>query len=390
MSELCDALSCSGCSACANACPKGCISMTADAEGFLRPRVDTERCVECGLCQKACPLLHPPELPEREPQLWAVVNTDDEDRSRAASGGMFILLARHILDRGGVVFGAAFQPDFSVAHCGADTKADVYRFCGPKYVQSVIGDTYQQAKSLLELGRHVLFSGTPCQIMGLRAFLGRDYPNLLAVDIICHGTPSPSVWKHYLAERITKDDGGQLRRVSFRSKSQSWTRYEVVFQYDEKEYRVHNWEDPYMRGFLKELYLRPSCHQCIAKGTRRVSDITLADLWGAGKLRPELHDDKGTSLVMLHSDKGRALWDAVCDKTHHAPVGAEAIDYNPAAVRSMIPHPNRSVFFQRYSETGDLSGMILELTPDPVKEPLSLYSRVRGKIGRALRRWLNR
>lgn len=383
MPKLCDVSSCSGCAACANACPKGCISMVADAEGFLRPAVDGTRCVECGLCGRACPVLHPPVAPAQEPQLWAVINTDDFDRVRAASGGMFILLARQVLEKGGVVFGAVFRSDFSVAHGAAETEADLYRFCGPKYLQSVIGDTFLQTKKALDQGRYVLFSGTPCQIMGLRSFLGKDYPTLLTVDLICHGVPSPAVWRRYVRERSEKD-GGWPQEVSFRSKAKSWGNYEVLFQYGSTEYRVHHRDDPYMRGFLRDLYLRPSCHQCIAKGTRRVSDITLADLWGAQKLCPELFDDKGTSLVMIHSQKGKAVWEKISHQVCCAPVSEETIACNPAAVRSVDPHPNREWFFQRWTDCEDLSALILELTPDPVVKSPSLYLRIRGKLGRAL------
>lgn len=358
--------------------------MVADAEGFLRPMVDRTLCVECGLCQKACPILHPPVLSEQEPQLWAVINTDQTDRARAASGGVFILLARQIIEKGGAVFGAAFRPDFSVAHSAAETEADLYRFCGPKYLQSVVGDTFSQAKRILDQGRHVLFSGTPCQIMGLRNFLGKDYPNLLAVDLICHGVPSPVVWSRYVRERTGKD-GERLESVSFRSKTKSWSGYEVCLRYEDSEYRVHHRDDPYMRGFLRDLYLRPSCYQCVAKGTRRVADITLADLWGAAKICPELFDDKGTSLVLIHSEKGKAVWDAIAHQIHCVSLSEEAIAYNPAAIRSVVAHPNREVFFQRFEDCENLSALILELTPDPVVKPPSIYRRICGKLGRALR-----
>ncbi|MBQ9761486.1 MAG: Coenzyme F420 hydrogenase/dehydrogenase, beta subunit C-terminal domain [Oscillospiraceae bacterium] len=384
MPALCDVSACSGCSACASICPKGCISMAADREGFLRPVVDAGRCVDCGLCQRACPVLHPPALPEQEPQLLAVLNSDDSDRARAASGGVFILLARQILKKGGVVFGAAFRPNHAVEHCAAETEADVYRFCGPKYLQSVIGDAYRQAKEFLEQGRYVLFSGTPCQIMGLRSFLGRDYPTLLAVDLICHGVPSPAVWNRYVRERALKD-GGEPETITFRSKEKSWSGYEVRFRYEGAQYQVHHRDDPYMRGFLRDLYLRPSCHRCVAKGIRRVSDVTLADLWGAQKLCPELFDDKGTSLVMLHSEKGKAVWGALASQVRCAPVSQDAIGYNPAAICSVTPHPNRALFFARFADCDDLSALILELTPDPIVKPPSLYRRIRGKLGRMLR-----
>jgi coenzyme F420-reducing hydrogenase beta subunit len=359
--------------------------MQPDSEGFLRPRVDEARCVSCGLCQKACPILHPPLRPDRDPRILAVINKNDRDRDRAASGGVFILLARNVLKEGGVVFGAAFQPDFSVAHEAAETEEAVLRFCGPKYSQSRIGTTYPQAKTLLEQGRPVLFSGTPCQIAGLRSFLKKDYPQLLTVDIICHGVPSPGVWQRYVQERTRKDGGTAPDQISFRSKRNGWSGYEMVFRYPDREYRVHHRQDPFLRGFLRELYLRPSCYQCAAKGIRRPSDITLGDLWGCRALCPELFDDKGTSLVLVHSEKGCAVWDALGDQIRVMPVTEEAFRYNPATIRSMVPHPNRALFFQRAHHCADLSALIMELTPDPVVEPPSLYRSIRGKLGRMLR-----
>ena len=384
MPQLCDTLSCNGCSACANICPKNCIQMVPDEEGFLRPVVDETVCVSCGLCQKVCPVLHPPVLPEQEPELLAAINRDETDRSGASSGGIFILLARYVLEKKGVVFGAAFQPDFSVAHDYAQTEPEVSRFCGSKYLQSRIGDSYQKAKEFLGQGRYVLFTGTPCQIIGLKQYLGKDYPTLICMDIICHGVPSPAVWMKYVQQRIESDHADLPTLIEFRSKDTGWSLFSMKFTYKDKAYRSSLREDAFMRGFLKNLYLRPSCHQCIAKDTHRVSDITLADLWGAAKICPELFDDKGTSLVMLHSEKAMAIWDTIRHKIQSAPIGEEALAHNSAAIRSVDPHPNRPLFFQRFQHCQDLSVLILELTPDPVEKPPSLIRRIRSKLGRAL------
>lgn len=388
MLQLCDARSCNGCTACANICPKKCINMTPDKEGFLRPVVEESACIGCGLCQKVCPVLHPPVLPQQEPELLATVNRDDADRLGSSSGGIFILLARYVLGKKGVVFGAAFQPDFSVAHDYAETESEVYRFCGSKYLQSKIGDSYQKVKLFLEQDRYVLFTGTPCQIIGLKQYLGKDYPKLITVDIICHGVPSPAVWMEYVRQRIASDHAGLPERIEFRAKDTGWTVFSMKFTYKDKRYCASLRDDPFMRGFLRDLYLRPSCYRCIAKGTRRVSDITLADFWNVQKLCPELFDDKGTSLVMVHSQKGKAAWEQIAHQVRCAPAPEEAIACNPAAVRSVTAHPNREEFFRRLEDCKDLSALILELTPDPVVKPPSLYRRIRGKMGRILRRWI--
>lgn len=385
MPELCDIASCNGCSACANACPKDCIRMVPDREGFLRPVIDETACVSCGLCEQSCPVLHPPALSAEEPTFWAAYNKDDQARFTASSGGIFTLLAQWVLERDGAVFGAAFQEDFSVAHRCGEAQQEVSAFCGSKYVQSKIGDTFRQAKALLEQGRYVVFSGTPCQIMGLRGFLKKDYPRLIAIDIICHGVPSPAVWQRYIQNRLETDRGGQLRSVTFRAKDKGWSGYETNLVYEETEYRVDHSLDPYMRGFLRNLYLRPSCSQCVAKGTRRYSDITLADLWGANRLCPELHDNKGTSFVLLHTETGKKIWQDIQPLIHCCQITGEAIQCNTSAIHSSTPHPNRQQFFSRFSQCGDLIGLITELTPDPVTPPPSLYRRIRGKLGRILR-----
>ena len=383
MIELGNDLRCCGCSACANACPKDCISMVADAEGFLRPIVDETICISCNQCDRVCPILHPPVLPKQDTELLAAVNEDDADRSRSSSGGIFVLLVQYVLKKKGVVFGAAFQPDFSVSHDYAESEPDVYRFCGSKYVQSKIGDSYQKTRDFLEQGRYVLFTGTPCQIIGLKRFLGKDYPKLITMDIICHGVPSPAVWMDYVRQRIASDHAGQPEHIEFRAKDTGWSLFSMKFTYKDKVYRSSLQEDLFMRGFLRNLFLRPSCHQCIAKDARRISDITLADLWGASKICPELYDDKGTSLVMLHSEKGKEVWDEIRHKLRCTPVGIEVFDHNSAAIRSVVPHPNRALFFQQFNDCDDLSSLILELTPDP--KPPSLYRRIQGKLGRALR-----
>lgn len=387
MPRLCEPLLCNGCSACAAACPKGCISMVADGEGFVRPLVDAEACVDCGLCEKVCPVLSAPRMPAGEPTLWAAINENESDRAKASSGGVFVLLARWVLDRDGVVFGAAFQPDFSVAHGYAETEREAMRFCGSKYVQSRIGNAYQEAKTFLDRGRYVLFSGTPCQIMGLKSFLRKDYEKLIALDIICHGVPSPKVWQRYVSQRRELDHAGSLKRIEFRAKVDSWSRFSMRFTYDGGVYCESLHEDTYMRGFLRNLYLRPSCHRCIAKGVRRVSDVTLADFWGINNVCPEMNDDKGTSLVLLHSRKAREIWRDMGEELRTVSVGQEALQYNSAGLRSVDVHPNRKAFFQNLDGGSDLSALILELTPDPVVKPPSLYRRVRSRLGRMLHRW---
>ena len=187
---------CTGCHSCYNVCPKKCIDMKFDEEGFLYPSIDSSKCVECGLCEKVCPIIHTIEI-ENEPIAVGCYNKDEKIRMDSSSGGIFTLLSELVIQYGGVVFGAEFDENYNVRHSYVDNIEDLYKFRGSKYVQSTIGNSYYNAKQFLEQGRQVLFSGTPCQITGLKRYLQKDYDNLICQDIVCHGVPSTNVWEHY-------------------------------------------------------------------------------------------------------------------------------------------------------------------------------------------------
>ena len=211
MIEIKEKSSCCGCEACVQCCPKQCLTMHEDCEGFLYPQVDESSCIDCGLCEKVCPVIH--QNASQEPlSSYIAINPNEEIRLKSSSGGIFTLLAEKIIAEGGVVFGARFDENWDVVHAWTDTIEGLAPLCGSKYVQSRIGNTYNEAKDFLKQGRKVLFSGTPCQIAGLKKFLRKEYANLLTVDFICHGVPSPGVWRRYLSElreslRAERDDG---------------------------------------------------------------------------------------------------------------------------------------------------------------------------------------
>lgn len=344
---------CCGCYACANICPKNCIVMAEDSEGFWYPQVDEAACVECGLCEKVCPALHGvPETTDTTPAAYAAKNKDDATREASSSGGVFSLLAEETLASGGVVFGAALSEDCrEVRHIAVERADELAKLRGSKYVQSRIGETYAQAKAHLDVGRAVLFSGTPCQIEGLRAFLRKDYDHLLCVDIACHGVPSPKAWRRYLDAR-ERQAADTVRQVSFRDKQTGWRTYSVHLNFASKtDYSKKVFEDPYMQAFLQNICLRPSCTQCHFKKLNRVSDLTLADFWGIEQVLPEMDDDRGTSLVLIHSEKGKAAFDAVAARMDYKEISAaEALRFNSAATASVAPHPEREAFFRQLDE----------------------------------------
>ena len=307
MLEIANTSKCNGCHACFSVCPVRAISMESDSEGFLRPVIDYTKCTGCGKCESVCPVLHPPILPDADPVAFACKNTNEDIRLKSSSGGVFTALAESIIDRGGVVFGARFDSDFSVYHGWTDTKEGLESFRGSKYVQSTIGNAFIECKKFLEDGRTVLFSGTPCQVGGLKAFLGKEYDNLYTVDIICHGVPSPLLWNKYLNYRKEQERAG-IKKIYFRRKEYGWRKFSLsITFYNNNKYLKNLRIDPFLRMFLKNVCLRFSCYECIFKEKNRISDITIADFWNIKNVLPEYDDDKGVSLVLAHSTNGLQL-----------------------------------------------------------------------------------
>ncbi|MEG1612253.1 MAG: Coenzyme F420 hydrogenase/dehydrogenase, beta subunit C-terminal domain, partial [Alistipes sp.] len=297
---------CCGCWACVQRCPKQCITMQEDEEGFLYPHVDLNDCTRCGLCERVCPVLNTGE-PRESLAVYAAKNRNEEVRMQSSSGGIFTPLAEAILNQKGVVFGAKFDTDWKVIHGYTETKEGLAAFRGSKYVQSQMGICYQLAEEFLKAGRQVLFSGTPCQIAGLHRYLMRDYDNLLTVDVVCHGVPSPMIWREYLKFILRPQGDGKnsvlslseppvLTGISFRDKSTGWKKFgflarKSASKADQNTVFLHETLDKnlYMEGFLKNLYLRPSCYACAARKGKSGSDITIADYWG---IPADMDDDK--------------------------------------------------------------------------------------------------
>lgn len=341
-------INCTGCESCVNACPINCIVFEQNDEGFFYPHIDGEKCIHCGKCERACPsLVKKEECKEQNtPEAYAVINNDLEQRKSSSSGGVFVLLAKRILERQGLVFGAAFSDDCkSVEHIAVTDEKELHRLQGSKYVQSRIGKAYSEAEQHLKMGREVLFTGTPCQISGLLAYLGKEYDNLFTQDFVCHGVPSPGIWSRYLEEK-EQSNGSEISCVAFRNKSLGWVfgQMKIDFQ-NGKSTSVCYHDDLYVRGFLADLFLRPSCYQCENKGLDRCADITLGDFWGVKQVAPSMNDFYGTSLVFAHNEKGKELL-TLLDSIKMQPVDAEAATrYNPAAIRSVKRPPQRELFF---------------------------------------------
>lgn len=300
-----DIARCSGCRACEQICPKRCISMEPDADGFLYPRIDGERCLNCGLCERICPD-HFRRIRKTEPKIYAAWLKDGKALNESSSGGAFTALAEYVLSRGGAVFGCAFDEQMTAVHICAHTTEELNRLRGSKYVQSDTGDTFAQAKLLLEQNVPVLYSGTPCQIAGLKAFLRKDYSSLLTVDLVCHGVPSPIFFKKYL-EWLKRKERGNVLEFSFRDKSEfGWGIYrKALLDRDGRKISklLTPQLDPYLTVFLSGDNYRDCCYSCPYASPKREGDFTIGDFWGIEKPHPEIPRKCGVSVLMLNSEK---------------------------------------------------------------------------------------
>lgn len=376
MIEIIEKKHCCGCHACFNICSKNAISMVEDEKGFKYPKVDKEKCIDCGLCEKVCPILNNKKI-ENKPRSYACINKDEEIRMQSTSGGIFTLLATAIINKGGVVFGACFDEEFGVHHTYCESIEDLGKYRGSKYIQSDIGLSYKKAKEFLDQGRKVLFTGTPCQIEALRSFLGKEYDNLYLQDIICHGVPSPLVWDKYKLYREEKANS-KMKKMSFRSKKNTtWSSYNINMDFDnDTSYTMNHNNDVYMKAFLKHLSLRESCTDCKFKKNNRISDITLADFWGIQNIKPEMDDGKGTSLVIVNSKKGQELLDMIQDSMICEEVEFEkAISGNPSFNTTSKANSNADKFYEKLENGEDFERVVNKCIPKT-----SLITRIKRKF----------
>ena len=306
MPTLCKKSLCSGCGACASACALDAIALFADEKGFLYPQVDAKLCVDCRACEKVCPVLNRERF-SCETLPGAAIAKDENVSSGSSSGGIFPLLAKKTLVAGGVVFGAVFNEKFNVRHDYTEKLEDLPRFCRSKYVQSDCGKIFREVKKFLAQDRRVLFCGTPCQVAGLRSFLGEkaNDEKLLGVSFICHGVPSPEVWRKYLAEKRV-ELCGEISGVNFRFKQPGDRRFFLRIDTAENSAVSSAAEDVYVQLFLRDLALRDSCFNCRFRGEKNFpGDIILGDFWSRDEMPEAMQDREWPSLVILRSEKGK-------------------------------------------------------------------------------------
>lgn len=384
---------CCGCGACAARCPKKCISMEADAWGFLHPAVDASACVGCGACDAVCPALNAPDGDGCESVLLAKAK-DADLLDRSSSGGVFGLLARDVLSRGGVVAGAAWADGCrELRHVVVQDESGLDPIMRSKYVQSSVGrEVYEGIRDVLRAGRPVLFAGTACQVAGMRSYLGRlsDTDLFLGVDVICHGVPSPGLWRRWLAH-VESRERGEVHEVNFRSKITGWLSFSVMYEYMTEKDSASRFsanrfaDDWYMRAFLQNASLRPSCLACPFK-RRSGSDVTLGDFWGVQAQHPEVPVEGGVSAIMCNTDRGTA---AISRISGFIDFGETSFDKvvagNSALVRPVRPYPDRDSFMAAVADGMPIPDMMNRWNFEPTLKN-KMVLKVRKAIKKVIRR----
>ena len=307
-----DKKSCTGCRMCEQICPVKAIKMVENNEGFIEPVVDNNKCINCGLCAKRCPQLNNIlDENSRTIEVYAAKNKNIEEQKTSSSGGIFSVLSNYVLDKNGKVYGCTLDENLTVKHIGISNKAELDKIKGSKYVQSNTENTFKEVKEDLRNDKLVLYSGTPCQIAGLKAFLGKEYNNLITVDLVCHGVPSPKLFKAYLKWLENKNDS-KIKTYEFRNKEKNaWgLTAKIVFENGKIKY-VKAETDPYYKTFLDSKTYREVCYNCKYANENRVGDITLADYWGIEKEHPEFYDENGVSAILINTIKGKEIFEKV-------------------------------------------------------------------------------
>lgn len=367
--------SCNGCGACKLVCPVQAITMKEDVEGFLYPVIDETKCIKCNKCKRICSNFNNEK--EENEKAYVAINQSKQQLEKSSSGGMFYLLAEYTIQNDGVVCGVTYNEKLEVVHEFADTLEKCKKFCGSKYVRSNLQNVYEETKQFLEEDRYVLFTGTACQISGLKSFLNKEYEKLILCDILCHGNPSPKAFRLYRGN-LERRKGKEVQAIHFRSKENGWRNQTPIIEYKDGEKEE---ERSYFDAFVAELMQRPSCHECPFASKRRISDFTIADFWGVEKVLPELETSKGVSLITINSNKGNKIFEVIKNKMHYQEVNYDIVAcYNH--YHNVEMHKKRKQFFEKIDKGIINEDNIIEYMKKYCKKPL--YKKVGRKIKQIL------
>lgn len=329
---------CNGCGICAIECPTNAIKMVEDDEGFFYPQIDEKKCIKCNKCKSICSNYNNSNGNERT---YMAINKNKEELRKSASGGMFYILAKYVIEKNGVVFGVEYGENLRVQHNYYETLEDCKKFQGSKYVRSNVGNSYIKVREFLEQDRYVLFTGTPCQCNALKTYLKKDYKKLILCDIICHANPSQKVFDKYICE-LEKQNNKKIIDIKFRDKIKGWKSSMPVIYFEDGS-TIEN--KIFYESFVGELFDRPSCHECKFSISDRITDFTIGDFWGIDKVIPEIEDENtGISLLSVNSEKAMKIFEDINNYMEFKEIDKElAWKFNH---HSNIPfHKNRQKFF---------------------------------------------
>lgn len=379
---------CTGCNACYNVCPKNCIKMKDDKLGFRYPSVNYDECIKCKKCLNICPSLNNISLEDKwkEPKIFASWSLDEEIRFNSTSGGVFSELAKVILQNDGFVVAAKYNEKNLVEHCMIETEEQLNIIRQSKYIQSDIGTIYKTIKNKLLENKEVAFCGSPCQVAGLLSFLEKKYDNLITFDFVCRGVNSPKAYLKYL-EMLEKKYNSKIKRVWFKNKTYGWNRFSTRIDFENgKKYIKDRYTDLFMRGYIEEnLYMRESCFECKYKDFPRVADITLADFWGVGAIDTKLDPDKGTSLVMVNSEKGNKLFNLIGENTFQKECTIESAFPGNGCIKKSAPRNPKSVEFLEMLDNESFEYCFKKSVPNnKIKRVKSKAYRLASKIKRKI------
>ena len=377
MIEIKEKSQCCGCTACSSVCPKKAIVMKQDEEGFMYPIIDKSKCVNCGLCDKVCPIKNVKENKNSQ-HAYIFQNADDKIRRESTSGGAFTAIAEYVIDNNGIVYGAVFDDKYKVIHKGIDNKEELYKFRNSKYVQSEMENCYSEIKEYLNKGKLVCFSGTSCQVEGLKNYLGKHYENLILVDVVCRAVPSPLIWKKYLNMR--KKQYKDISKIMFRDKyyGYKYSNLSIYNKNSDKKQEYHKGvdSDPYLRAFFTNICDRPSCYDCKFKKLHRESDISIWDCFNVEKFDKNFDDDKGTSRVLTHTENGKNIIDILNQKNKVAEIDVEkATNGFFAMFQPVKKNGKREQFFKDANQLSE-EELFNKYFADTIKVKIERYGRL--------------
>ncbi len=374
---------CSGCSACANACPKNAIEMIKNEDGFIHPKINKHKCVNCGLCKKTCPVLNNSENKSLN-QCYVAYSNDEDAKKTSSSGGIFDLIAKNILKDHGIVVGAAFNDKMELKHTAIEKIEDLEKLKGSKYLQSELDNIFSYIKEKIN-SRKVLFVGTPCQVAGLHAFLKKDYDNLVCVDLFCHGVPSTKLFTKYIKE-LEKDNNSKVINYNFRDKKTGWDSYSNTCRLkNNKEISQLQKDNNYMKLFLSDIALRESCYNCNFKLGNKYSDITLGDFWGVQKYYPEMYNKQGVSAIIVNTEKGQKVFEDISNDLSYKECKLENIvSGNPSLAISGKTPKLRNEFFD------ELDNKDIDYLTKKYQKKISLISKLKNKIKSLIKKLINK